>query len=341
METSLLRIDQLGDAAAIIVAGGLVAFPTETVYGLGADATNASAILKIYEAKGRPSDNPLIVHVADVGGVLRVAKEVSPITQKLIDAFWPGPLTIVMPKGASVTSELCAGLPSVAVRMPNHPVAIELIRRAGVPLVAPSANRSGRPSGTTWEAVRDDLSGSVDAIVCGEPTDFGLESTVIDITQSPPCVLRHGAISLTAIQDVCPDVVSIEDLEAAEQGRLRKSPGTRHRHYQPHARVMVAGLKTDVMGDTLSVGRASNTLSVGQTSSAVSRAWIGLSSPNPSENWRIIKVCENVDEYARALFSFFREMDRLGVEAIICESVSEDGIGRALMDRILRASVDE
>ena len=332
IETSLLSIDRLGDAAAIIAAGGVVAFPTETVYGLGADATNAAAILRIFEAKGRPSDNPLIVHVADVEGVFRVAKEVSPIAQKLIHAFWPGPLTIVMPKGEWVSEVLCAGLPSVAVRMPKHSVAIELIRRAGVPLVAPSANRSGRPSGTTWEAVQDDLSGRIDGIVCGEPTELGLESTVIDITQSPPCVLRHGAISLTALQAVCPDVVSLEDLKGVEQVRLRKSPGTRHRHYQPHARVMVAGLKTEVMGNTLSVGWASN---------PSSRAWIGLSSPNPVSDWRIIQVCENVDEYARVLFSFFREMDRLGIEAIVCESVPEVGIGRALMDRILRASVDE
>jgi L-threonylcarbamoyladenylate synthase len=332
METSLLNIDQLGDAAAIIAAGGVVAFPTETVYGLGADATNRSAILKIFEAKGRPSDNPLIVHVADVGDVLRVAKEIPPIAQKLMNAFWPGPLTIVMPKGDSVVAEVCAGLQSVAVRMPNHPVATELIRRAGVPLVAPSANRSGRPSGTTWEAVRDDLSGRIESIVCGDPTELGLESTVIDVTQNPPCVLRHGAISLKSLQAVAPNVVSIEDLEASEQVRLHKSPGTRHRHYQPHARVLLASSVTEGGGATLPLGGGSNPLA---------RAWIGLSSPNPMVDWRMIKVCENVEEYARALFSFFREMDRLGIEEIVCECVPEDGIGRALMDRIRRASVNE
>ena len=192
IETSLLSIDRLGDAAAIIAAGGVVAFPTETVYGLGADATNAAAILRIFEAKGRPSDNPLIVHVADVEGVFRVAKEVSPIAQKLIHAFWPGPLTIVMPKGEWVSEVLCAGLPSVAVRMPKHSVAIELIRRAGVPLVAPSANRSGRPSGTTWEAVQDDLSGRIDGIVCGEPIPTMRSPARSDFVDgTPSCLSRR------------------------------------------------------------------------------------------------------------------------------------------------------
>jgi len=332
IETSLLSIDQLGDAAAIIAAGGVVAFPTETVYGLGADATNASAILRIFGAKGRPSDNPLIVHVADVEALSRVAKDVSPIAQKLIDAFWPGPLTVVMPKGDSVSAELCAGLPTVAVRMPKHPVAIELIRRAGAPLVAPSANRSGRPSGTTWEAVRDDLLGRVDGIVCGEPTEFGLESTVVDVTQTPPCVLRHGAISLMELQSVCPEVVSIEDLGESEHVRIRKSPGTRHRHYQPHARVVV---------DSSDAGGGSENRSGVEPIASASRAWIGLSTPKSQVEWCIIKVCGGVDEYAKILFAFFREMDRLGIDTIVCGRVPEDGIGRALMDRIIRASVEE
>lgn len=344
METSLLSIDQLADAAAIIAAGGTVAFPTETVYGLGADASNATAISKIFLAKGRPSDNPLIVHVADMTGVLRFAKEITPIAKTLMDAFWPGPLTLVMPRGDSVADELCAGLSTVAIRMPKHPVALELILRAGVPLVAPSANRSGRPSATTWEAVHEDLSGRVDAIVCGDPTEFGLESTVIDITQSPPCVLRHGAISLNSIQSLVTDVVSVEELDSREQVRKRKSPGTRHRHYQPKARVLIANSPSYGTShrDEESVADGTSK-SVAEDPSGIhaSRAWIGLSSPSRSEDWRIIKVCESPEDYARVLFSFFREMDRRGMELIVCQRVPDTGIGRALMDRIRRASAVE
>ncbi|MBM3964316.1 MAG: threonylcarbamoyl-AMP synthase [Planctomycetes bacterium] len=344
METSLLSIDQLADAAAIIAAGGIVAFPTETVYGLGADATNASAISKIFLAKGRPSDNPLIVHVADLAGVARVAKEITPIAKTLMDAFWPGPLTIVMPRGDSVADELCAGLPTVAIRMPKHLVALELIRRSGVPLVAPSANRSGRPSGTTWEAVHEDLSGLVDAIVCGEPTELGLESTVIDITQSPPCVLRHGAISLKSIQAFVSDVVSVDELDSSDQVRKRKSPGTRHRHYQPKAQVLIANspsFGTDTFEDGSISDGTSKSVVEEPVGIPASRAWIGLSSPSRREDWRIIRVCESPEDYARVLFSYFREIDRLGIDFIVCQVVPDAGIGRALMDRIRRASADE
>ena len=206
--TQRIQADQLQIAADILRDGGIVAFPTETVYGLGADALNPRAVEKIFVAKGRPSDNPLIVHVASVGQLNEVAQEISGVANLLIEQFWPGPLTIVAQKRPLVPNNVTAGLDTVAVRMPADPTALELIRLAGKPIVAPSANSSGRPSATTWQAVLSDLDGRIDGVVCGPATRIGIESTVVDTTGDQPIVLRHGAITQEMIAKVWQDEIT-------------------------------------------------------------------------------------------------------------------------------------
>ena len=195
MKTRHFSVSDIDAAAELLRSGELVAFPTETVYGLGANALSEAAVQRIFVAKGRPSDNPLIVHIASRTQLEHLVTSIPEVATRLMDQFWPGPLTIVLPKRPEVPNLVTAGLNTVAVRMPNHLIAIELIGQAGVPLAAPSANRSGRPSATTWQAVSEDLDGRIAGIICGEPTDFGLESTVVDVNSEQPRLLRPGGIT--------------------------------------------------------------------------------------------------------------------------------------------------
>jgi len=227
--TQRLTTSELDRGAELLKLGGVVAFPTETVYGLGACAFKPDAIAKIFQAKGRPSDNPLIVHIASASQLDLLVEHVSEVAEILIAAYWPGPLTLVMNKRPEVPTVLTAGLNTVAIRMPEHQVALELIRLADSPLVAPSANRSGRPSATTWQAVIDDLDSRIDAVVCGEPTRLGIESTVVDVTGEYPVVLRHGSITQEAINatmmskvgpTASPEIDSAFPLPASVQERV-------------------------------------------------------------------------------------------------------------------------
>jgi len=297
-------------AADAIRNGGTVAFPTETVFGLGADALNKTAVAKIFEAKGRPADNPLIVHVANREQVSLVAQRIPEIAIDLMEAFFPGPLTLVLPKHPSVPAITTAGLDSVAVRMPNHPVALRLIEACQTPLAAPSANRSGRPSPTTWEDVLQDLDGRIDVLLKGSQSLVGLESTVVDCTGETPVILRTGAISLEEIQQVAPTATYSRDNTGHH-----KSPGTRHRHYQPNAKVILVDAPFEGVGG--------------------STAFIGFSG-GTNVQFRMIPL--TVEEYAHHLYSFFRNCDRAGIGVIFCERVSEKGLGVALMDRLKRAS---
>ena len=292
--------------------GGIVAFPTETVYGLGANVFDEAAIRKIFEAKRRPADNPLIAHISSIVQTDELATEVTEIASRLIQKFFPGPLTVVLQKSERVPAIATAGLDTIGVRMPKNKSAIELIAACGVPLVAPSANISGRPSPTTWEAVYEDLNGRVDCILQGEPTEIGLESTVVDCTVDPPRVLRPGAVSIEQLRDVVPAIEA-----GVVSGASAKSPGLRHRHYSPRAKVIIVNGYHKVL-DIENSG------------------YIGLSVPkNPP---RLKKICAEVDEYARSVFQFFRECDSKGIETIYCEAVEESFIGAALMDRIRRAA---
>jgi L-threonylcarbamoyladenylate synthase len=338
MKTEYFDRVRLPEAGRKIATGALIAFPTETVYGLGANALSRDAVQKIFEAKGRPSDNPLIVHIAKQDELKALAASVSPVAQRLIDGFWPGPLTLVFPKTEQVPDLVTAGLSSVAIRMPAHPWALELLEYAGVPVAAPSANRSGSPSATTWQAVREDLDGRVDGIVCGPSTQIGLESTVVDTTGPRPRILRPGKITYEELVQVCPEmepympkispakVVSENGVICDKSGGspLREnkvhlnSPGLRHRHYQPKAKVRLV----------------SEPLAKADSQSS----FIGLQSPTKSAGYLDIQIAGDVDEYGRDLFDFFRRSDRLGVLYIDCQIVPEVGIGVALMDRLKRAS---
>lgn len=327
MITRHFSIFELEPAAQLLRSDALVAFPTETVYGLGANAMSSLAVAKIFEAKGRPSDNPLIVHIASIDQLNDVCRLVSDLALQLMDRFWPGPLTIVLPKRQSVPDLVTAGLDSVAVRLPDHALARELIRLAGVPLAAPSANRSGRPSATTWQAVSEDLDGRIAGIVCGEQTSYGLESTVLDATIDPPLVLRPGGISLEQLQCVSPDVRPYQTTPSAgEAGVTRNSPGLRHKHYQPRAKVRL--LSADAAKDEIA-----NSLPEGSTAH-----YIGIHPPLSAARFAAIRVCSDPREYGAVLFDFFRRADVAKAEFVYCEAVEEIGIGVALMDRIRRAS---
>jgi L-threonylcarbamoyladenylate synthase len=301
------------EAAEFIRRGGIVAFPTETVYGLGASVFDAAAVAKIFEAKRRPADNPLIAHISDMDQITELATEITEGAQKLIDAFFPGPLTVVVNKRANVPLIATAGLGTIGIRMPDFQLAKQFLRACGMPVVAPSANLSGKPSPTTWQAVAEDLDGRIDCILQGNATEIGLESTVVDCTGDKPVVLRTGSVTLQQIRDI---VGLLADIDHAENERPR-SPGLKHRHYSPAAIVKVvdAAQLVDGGGDA---------------------AFIGLHEPTAS--FSLAHICGSTEEYAAALYEFFRECDRRGLSTIFCERVSEEGIGAALMDRISRAA---
>ncbi|PAP74233.1 threonylcarbamoyl-AMP synthase [Rubrivirga sp. SAORIC476] len=298
------------EAAAVLRRGGLCVLPTETVYGLAALAYDADAVRRVFEAKGRPSDNPLIVHLGEAAEADEVA-HVTALGGDLLRAFAPGPLTVVLPARPGLPPAVTAGLGTVAVRVPLAPLARAVLRSTG-PLVAPSANRSGRPSPTTWAAAAEDLDGRVDAILQGPPTTVGLESTVVDATGDVPLVLRPGAVTLDALEAQFPASRAV----AAEAEQTRRSPGTRHRHYAPRAQVHLVA-----PGDASPSGDA---------------AWIGLSPP-PS-GYALATVCPDVEAYARQLFDAFRRADAAQLSRIDAEAVPEVGLGVAVMDRLRRAA---
>lgn len=294
----------------------LVAFPTETVYGLGASALDPDAVAKIFVAKERPQDNPLIVHVGSKDEVRRVARDVSPLAERLIDAFFPGPLTVVLPRSALVPDVVTAGLDTVGVRMPRHPLALELLAEAGVPLCAPSANRSGRPSPTTWRAVLDDLDGRIACVLKGEATEIGIESTVVDSRGEEIVVLRAGGLSAEALSSVATVRFAIE---GGEGEATPMSPGTKYRHYAPRANVLPVESAAEARAGT-------------------DAAFIGLQAPANAASFAACRVAADAEAYAHELFAFFRECDALGVATIWAELPPADGLGLALRDRIERAS---
>jgi L-threonylcarbamoyladenylate synthase len=317
MKTVYIHENQLASAGELLANGRLVAFPTETVYGLGADACSDEAIKSLFEAKGRPADNPLIVHVASFEQVYPLVLDVSESTRRLMVRFWPGPLTLVFPKSNLVSNLVTAGLDTVAIRIPSHPWAIAILKQAQIPIAAPSANRSGSPSATTWQAVQQDLDQRIDAIVCGPPTDIGLESTVVDATGEHPRILRPGKITLEELVEVCPSIIPYSG-HADIVNEALNSPGLRHRHYQPRARV---------------------TLVRGHLPEMNQEAWfIGLNDHSGTHSCSRCLYCNSVEEYSSRLFDFFRQADDAGVKVIYCEEVSHSGLGAALMDRLQRAS---
>lgn len=312
MET--LVTDSIDEAAAVIRRGGLVAFPTETVYGLGADVFNESAIARIFEAKMRPADNPLIAHVADKGQIATLGRDFTFAAGKLMGSFFPGPLTVVVKRSERVPDAATVGLETIGIRMPRFEIAQKFIAACGVPIVAPSANLSGRPSPTTWQAVYEDLNGRIDCILRGEPTEIGLESTVVDCTTEVPVLLRLGSVSLERLQQVVPSARASVPCDLAEP----RSPGMRHKHYAPRAKIEIVDSPSDA-------AEANDRT-----------AFIGLNASGRA--FRLERDCQTVDEYAHELFEFFRECDRSGVDTIYCQRVPETSMGAALMDRLRRAA---
>lgn len=313
MQTKLTRSPNL--AARFIVSGEVVAFPTETVYGLGANVFDDAAIKKIFVAKGRPSDNPLIAHIGNLSQIELLTSHISTTAAKLIERFFPGPLTIVLPKRNEVPTIATAGLETIGVRMPRHQLALSFIHTCGVPLVAPSANLSGKPSPTTWQAVKADLDGRIACILKGEPTEVGLESTVVDCIGKNPIVLRAGAITMEQLQEVIPAT----RLAKPNANAPARSPGLKYKHYAPLARVAIVSNLQDIIPPPQS-------------------AFIGLHIPSHSDRFMRMQRCLTIEQYAQSLFQFFRACDADGINVIYCEAVSEAGLGLALMDRIGRAA---
>jgi L-threonylcarbamoyladenylate synthase len=304
---------QSKEASEFIKNGGIVAFPTETVYGLGANVFDEKAVAKIFIAKGRPNDNPLIAHVANLNQISLLASEINETAQKFMDAFFPSPLTLVLPKRVEVPLIATANLQTIGVRMPQNEIAREFIEYCGNPIVAPSANLSGKPSPTTWQAVSEDLDGKIDCILQGEATEIGLESTVVDCTSDVPLVLRTGSVTLEQLREV----VANTQLYTLQKDETPKSPGLKHRHYSPKAKVIL-----QIPNSKFQIPN--------------SVAYIGITPPDFEVD--LLKICRNVEDYAHEVFAFFRECDSKNITAIYCETVAEQGLGLALMDRLKRAA---
>jgi L-threonylcarbamoyladenylate synthase len=307
--------DSVDEAAQFIKLGEVVAFSTETVYGLGANVFDETAIQKIFQAKGRPSDNPLIAHIGTLEELKLLARRLPVAAEQFVAHFFPGPLTLVLPKQPEVPMLATANLDTIGIRMPKHPVAARFLQACGVPLVAPSANLSGRPSPTTWQAVQADLAGRIACILKGNQTEVGLESTVVDCTSDRPLVLRAGAITLEQLQAVVPAT----EIAKPNANAPVRSPGLKYKHYAPQARVAI-------VTDPSALFPASDA------------AFIGLQPPAQAEAFKRVQLCRDVEEYAHWLFLFFRACDEAGVQRIYCEAVAETGLGLALMDRIKRAA---
>jgi L-threonylcarbamoyladenylate synthase len=330
-------IEKIRIAAKIIIEGGLVAFPTETVYGLGANALNSDAVLALFEAKDRPLDNPPIVHVKNVQDVCKLAEHVSSEAEKLMTKFWPGPLTLIFKRSSVVPAVTVAGLDTVAIRMPKHKVALMLIRESNCPIAAPSGNLSGRPSPTSAKHVFEDLNGRIDAILDGGPTRIGVESTVIDLTSDPPIVLRPGGIPFEALKKMLtnvrlhPSVISDRELSLNEA----RSPGMRHKHYAPNAEVIV------VEGSILGVTAKVRELAESYKQKGAKVGILATDETKVAYEADVVKSLGsryNMDAVAQNLFSLLRELDARRVSVIIAEGLSTDGLGLAVMNRLRKAS---
>ena len=345
METEVIQIDEqnidevaekdLVRAGDIIKRGGLVAFPTETVYGLGGDALNPESSKKIYAAKGRPSDNPLIVHVADMEDLKAIVKEVPDSARKLAKAFWPGPLTMIMNKNDKVPYETTGGLDTVAIRMPNNAIALELIRNSGGYIAAPSANTSGRPSPTLARYCIEDLSGKIEMILDGGQVGIGLESTIVDLTSDTPMILRPGYITLDMLREVLGEVAVDKTIIDANSKERPKAPGMKYRHYAPK------GQLTIVQGEQKEVTKYINLKAKEALAQGKKVGVIGTDATLDLYHADVVKsVGDRNDEktIAHELFKVLREFDDENIDIMFSESFDDSGIGQAIMNRLLKAA---
>ena len=344
MKTLLLKVnpekpdpEKIQLAASIIQRGGLVAFPTETVYGLGADALNSEAVLALFEAKKRPLDNPPIVHVADQSEVTRLVVELPKKAELLMEKFWPGPLTLIFKHSNLVPKETVASLDTIAIRMPKHKVALELILQSRCPIAAPSANLAGKPSPTTAQHVYEDLNGRIDAILDGGATNIGVESTVVDLSVDPPMLLRPGGTPFEALKMVLGDLRLHPFVEAEQELPLQqiRSPGMKHKHYAPKAEViLVEGNVPDVIAKVKQLAE----------SYRLRGEKVGILATDETQTAYRAEVVKSLGSrfdlatVAQSLFRLLREVDAEGVDVIIAEGVSSDGLGLAVMNRLRKAS---
>ena len=327
MNTLQLNPDKTGRATAceILRNGGVVAIPTETVYGLAANAYDETAIAKIFEAKGRPQDNPLIVHIASIDTLYELASTVPKTALKCAEKFWPGPLTLVLPKTEKVPNAVSAGLGTVAVRMPLSQTARDIIKKSGLPLAAPSANISGSPSPTTAQHVLNDMNGKIDAVVMGESCDVGVESTVITLAGEHPVLLRPGGVTLEQLQEILPDIevnpAVLSELKANEEAA---SPGMKYKHYAPKTETFL------VEGDTFAdfVNRQNGA--------------VAICFSEEAKEIKIPKIIygskENSESLAQSIFAVLREIDEKGFNTAYIHAPKKDGIGLAVYNRLIRAA---
>lgn len=317
------------EAAQLLKDGHTVAFPTETVYGLGADATNAEAVAKIFQAKGRPQDNPLIAHVATKDQLVKLVKDIPDYVDKLIDAFSPGPITYVLPSNGVCADNVTAGLPTVGVRIPSHPVALTLLKVCDVPIAAPSANLSGKPSPTTAEHVWEDLNGRIAGIVDGGATGVGVESTILDCTQETPAILRPGGISKEEIEEIVGTVLVDPALISSDAEAKPKAPGMKYTHYAPEVPLWLVEGNSEriqkIYQELVNEGKRVGVLANRNT----------LEKLEVSEQ---ISLGESLEEVAAHLYDSLRKFKQGEVDIILCETYPEIGIGQAIMNRLRKAA---
>ena len=343
VKTEVLRINSkrpnesiIARASKLISSGEIVAFPTETVYGLGANALDPLAISKIYQMKGRPSDNPLIVHVADMKTLRRLVNEISPRGMRIIKKFWPGPVTLVLKKSKIVPKITTGGLGTIAVRMPRNKIALALIKRSGFPIAAPSANISGRPSPTNASHVKDDLDGKVKLILDGGSTEIGIESTVIDMTLRTPVILRPGGISKESIEDEIGKVHFHDSLMGPRTStkKINKSPGMKYRHYSPNARVVI------VEGSTIRAKAKIVELTEKLKDEGKKVPIMTASKSLKSNVDSVLYMGNSLDTIARNLFANLRKADSDHIDVIVVQGIHYNNTGFAIMNRLKKAAAE-
>lgn len=328
MKTEVLQPDEqaIQKAAALLREGDLVGMPTETVYGLAANALNPAALLKIFKAKGRPQDNPLIVHISDLSMLDGLVSRLPTIAKSLAQAYWPGPLTMILPKGKQIPYEATAGLESVGIRFPSHPVAQKLIAAAGLPLAAPSANLSGKPSPTTAAHVYEDLNGKIPLILDGGECSVGLESTVIAVGEESVRLLRPGGITVEMLERFCPVEVDDAVCHQLKQGAVAASPGMKYKHYSPKAHVVILDGTLEQFCTYLSAHKQKNTYALvfdGEQQE------LGVPS---------LTYGGNAQEQAKELFAALRKLDELGAGVVYARCPDRSGMGLAVYNRLIRAA---
>lgn len=328
------EMEKIKEAAEIIKKGGTVAFPTETVYGLGANCFDEEAIDKIFLAKGRPQDNPLILHVSNIEQVYPLVESVSERAKMLMERFWPGPLTLIFNKSEKISKKVTGGLSTVAIRMPNHKVALSLIEESGVPIAAPSANLSGRPSPTEASHVIEDLSGKIDMILDGGGVNIGVESTVLDISVEIPTILRPGRVTIEDLLQVFPKVEYDPSIIKDDAKIIPKSPGQKYKHYAPKAKMIgfigeIEDVVSTISGYTKQYINEGKKVGIMATEETKDRYQEGTVL--------VVGSREKKETIARDLFKVLREFDELGVDIILGEGVDTLGIGRAIMNRMKKA----